>query len=159
MGPPPPPSLERMKRNGRDGVPLATSDNQPRDGDHGGKKVSLGGTVSFGGVGDPKIGTEESDEAVDDDVLGPKTMEQLVPRRGVTATKTGGEAPNRRGRRTRPRTVSRRGRRGSLDFFFVYTRSSREDGNVDNAVRDGGGGISMVHRCGLKNLLILKVSF
>jgi len=45
-GPSPPPSLERMKRNGRDGVPLATvSDNQPRDGDHGGKKVSLGGTV------------------------------------------------------------------------------------------------------------------
>jgi len=123
----------------------------------GGDDRELG--EGFGGVGDPKIGTEESDEAVDDDVLGPKTMEQLVPRRGVTATKTGGEAPNRRGRRTRPRTVSRRGRRGSLDFFFVYTRSSREDGNVDNAVRDGGGGISMVHRCGLKNLLILKVSF
>jgi hypothetical protein len=43
---PSPPSLERMKRNGRNGVPLATvSDNQPRDGDHGGKKVSLGGAV------------------------------------------------------------------------------------------------------------------
>ena len=46
MGFPPPPSLERMKRNGREGVPLATvSDNQPHDGDHGGKKVSPGGTV------------------------------------------------------------------------------------------------------------------
>jgi hypothetical protein len=45
MGPPTL-SLERMKRSGRDGVPLATvSDNQPRNGDHGGKKVSLGGTV------------------------------------------------------------------------------------------------------------------
>ena len=43
---PPPPSRERMKRNERDSVPLATvSNNQPRDGDHGGKKVSLGGTV------------------------------------------------------------------------------------------------------------------
>jgi len=28
---------------------------------------------------------------------------------------------------------------------------------VDNAVRDGGGGISMVHRCGLKNLLMVKM--
>ena len=45
MGPPPL-SLERMKRSGRDGVLRATvNDNQPRDGDHGGKKVSLGGTV------------------------------------------------------------------------------------------------------------------
>jgi hypothetical protein len=121
----------------------------------GGDDRELG--EGFGGVGDPKIGAEESDEAVDDDVLGPKTMEQLVPRRGATATKTGGEAPNRRGRRTRPRTAPRRGRRGSLDFFF-YTRSAREEGNVDNAVRDDGGGISMVHRCGLKNLLMVKVS-
>ena len=37
-------------------------------------------------------------------------------------------------------------------------RSAREEGNVDNAVRDDGGGISMVHRCGLKNLLMVKVS-
>ena len=36
-------------------------------------------------------------------------------------------------------------------------RSAREEGNVDNAVRDDGGGISMVHRCGLKNLLMVKV--
>ena len=41
--------------------------------------------------------------------------------------------------------------------FFFYTRSAREEGNVDNAVRDDGGGISMVHRCGLKNLLMVKV--
>ena len=42
-------------------------------------------------------------------------------------------------------------------FFFFYTRSAREEGNVDNAVREGGGGISMVHWCGLKNLLMVKV--
>jgi hypothetical protein len=41
--------------------------------------------------------------------------------------------------------------------FFFYMRSAREEGNVDNAVRDDGGGISMVHRCGLKNLLMAKV--
>ncbi len=35
-------------------------------------------------------------------------------------------------------------------------RSTREEGNVDNAFRDDGGGISMVHRCGLKNLLMVK---
>ncbi len=28
---------------------------------------------------------------------------------------------------------------------------------MDNAARDDGGGISMVHRCGLKNLLMVKV--
>jgi len=73
----------------------------------------------FGGVGDPKIRAEDRDEALDDYPLGPKTMKQLVarrPRRG--ATETGGEAPNRRGRRTRPRMAPRRGQRGSLDFFF-----------------------------------------
>ncbi len=36
-------------------------------------------------------------------------------------------------------------------------RSAQEEGNVDNAVCDDGGGISMVHRCGLKNLLMVKV--
>ena len=36
-------------------------------------------------------------------------------------------------------------------------RSAQEEGNVDNAVRDDGGGISVVHRCGLKNLLMVKV--
>ena len=90
----------------------------------GGDDRELGEGV--GGVGDSKIGTEEGDEAVDDDVLGPKTMEQLVPRRGATATKTGGEAPNRRGRRTRPVTAPRRGRRGSLDFFFFFILAPRE---------------------------------
>ena len=73
----------------------------------------------FGGVGDPKIGAEDRVEALDHNPLDLKLMKQLVarrPRRG--ATETGGEAPNRRGRRTRPRTAPRRGRRGSLDFFF-----------------------------------------
>jgi len=37
-------------------------------------------------------------------------------------------------------------------------RSAREEGNVDNDVRDDGGGVSIVHRCGLKNLLMVKVS-
>ena len=41
---------------------------------------------------------------------------------------------------------------------FFYMRSAREEGNVDNAVRNDGGGISMVHRCVLKNLLMVKVS-
>jgi len=34
----------------------------------------------------------------------------------------------------------------------------REKGNMDNVARDNGGGISMVHWCGLKNLLMVKVS-
>ncbi len=34
----------------------------------------------------------------------------------------------------------------------------REEGNMDNVARDNGGRISMVHRCGLKNLLMVKVS-
>jgi hypothetical protein len=123
----------------------------------GGDERGLG--EGFGGIGDPKIGAEDRDEALDDDPLGPKTMKQLVarqPKRGATATKTGGEAPNRRGRRIRPRTAPRRGQRGSLDFFS-YMRSAREEGNSDNAVRDNRGGISMVHRCRLKNLLMVKV--
>ena len=36
-------------------------------------------------------------------------------------------------------------------------RSMREEGNVDNVARNDGGGISMVHQCGLKNLLMVKV--
>ena len=91
----------------------------------GGDDRELGEGV--GGVGDSKIGTEEGDEAVDDDVLGPKTMEQLVPRRGATATKTGGEAPNRRGRRTRPRMALRRRQSGSLDFFFSCAIPKRKE--------------------------------
>ena len=40
--------------------------------------------------------------------------------------------------------------------FFVC--SAQEEGNMDNAGRDDEGGISMVHRCRLKNLLMVKVS-
>jgi hypothetical protein len=36
-------------------------------------------------------------------------------------------------------------------------RSVQEEEYMDNAVRDDGGGISMVHRCGFKNLLMVKV--
>jgi hypothetical protein len=36
-------------------------------------------------------------------------------------------------------------------------RSAQEEGNMDNVAHDNGGGISMVHRCGLKNLLMVKV--
>jgi len=45
--------------------------------------------------------------------------------------------------------MPRRGRRGSLDFFF-YLRSAREEGNVDNAARDDGGGISWFTGAGSK---------
>ena len=136
MGPPPPPSLERMKISGQDGVAASdrirqsTTRQRPRrkegfarwNGDvrrgrvdetkaaadeltevdavaKGGNNRGLG--EGFVGVGDPKIGAEERDEESDHYPLGPKTMKQLVvrqPRRG--ATETGGEAPNRRGRRT-----------------------------------------------------------
>jgi hypothetical protein len=34
----------------------------------------------------------------------------------------------------------------------------QEEGNMDNVTRNDGGRISMVHRCGLKNLLMVKVS-
>ena len=44
----------------------------------GGDDRGLG--EGFGGVGDPKIGAEDRDEALDDDPLGPKTMKQLVAR-------------------------------------------------------------------------------
>ena len=49
----------------------------------GGDNRGLG--EGFGGVGDPKIGAKDCNEALDDDPLGPKTMKQLVarqPRRG-----------------------------------------------------------------------------
>ena len=123
----------------------------------GGDDRGLG--EGFGGVGDPKIGAEKRNEESNHDPLGPKTMKQLVARQSRRgATETGGEAQNRRGRRTPLRTAPRHGRRGSLDVFFLfYLRSAREEGNVDNAARNDGGGISMVHRCGLKNLLMVKV--
>ena len=73
----------------------------------GGGDCGLG--EGFGGIGDAEIGSKERIEASDHDPLGLKTKKQLVacqPRRGVT--ETGGEAPNWRGRRTRPRTAPRR---------------------------------------------------
>ena len=81
----------------------------------------------FGGIGDTEIGSKERNEASDHDPLGLTTTKQLVarqPRRGVTETR--GEAQNRRGRRTRPRTAPRRGQRGSLDFFICAPRESKE---------------------------------
>ncbi len=53
------------------------------------------------------------------------------------------------------RLGQRRGQRGNL---FIYLRSTREEGNVDNAACNEGGGISMVHQCGLKNLLMVKMN-
>jgi hypothetical protein len=97
-------------------------------------------------VGDTEIGSEERDEVSDNDLLGLKSMKQLVARqrqRGVM--EAGGEAPNWRGRRNQPRTAPRHGQRGSWDFLF-YMRSAQEEGNVDNAARKNRGGISMVHR-------------
>ncbi len=41
---------------------------------------------------------------------------------------------------------------------IFYMRSTQEEQNVDNAAHDDGGGISMVHWCGLKNLLMVKAS-
>jgi len=121
----------------------------------GGDDSGLG--EGFDGGGDPKIGAEDRDEALDDYPLGPKTMKQLVarqPRRG--ATETGGEAPNRRGRRTRPRTAPRQGRRGSLDFFFIYALHAR--GRKCGQCRPRRRGRHLHgHRCGLKNLLMVKV--
>ncbi len=85
----------------------------------GGDDRGLG--EGFCGVGDAEIGSEERDEASDNDLLGLKATKQLVarqPRRGMT--EAGGEAPNRRGRRIRPRTAPRCGRRGSLKLGFLF---------------------------------------
>ncbi len=74
----------------------------------GGDDRGLGGGV--GDKGDAEIGSKKRDEALDLNPLDLKMTKQFVarqPRRG--ATKTGGEAPSRRGRRTRPRTAPRRG--------------------------------------------------
>jgi hypothetical protein len=43
------------------------------------------------------------------------------------------------------------------EAWIFFMRSAREEGNVDNAARNDGDGISMVHRRGLKNLLMVKV--
>jgi len=92
----------------------------------GGDDRGLG--EGFGGVGDPKIGAEDRDEALDEDPLGPKTMKQLVarqPRRGATATKTGGGGAEPERKENLSRTAPRRGRRGSLDFFYIYALRAR----------------------------------
>jgi hypothetical protein len=81
-----------------------------------------------------------------------------VPKRGGDGDEDrgGGAEPERKENPTENGAETRTKRKLGF-FFFFYTRSAREEGNVDNAVRDGGGGISMVHRCGLKNLLMVKV--
>ena len=82
----------------------------------------------FGGIGDPKIGAKDGDEALDDYPLGPKMMKQLMarrPRRGVA--ETGGEAPNQRGRRTRPRTAPRKKTKRKLGFFFKCPPRKRKE--------------------------------
>ncbi len=78
----------------------------------GGDNHGLG--EGFCGVGDAEIGSEERDEALDNDLLGLEVTKQLMarqPRKGVT--EAGGEAPNRRGRRNRPRKAPRRRQRES----------------------------------------------
>jgi hypothetical protein len=45
----------------------------------------------------------------------------------------------------------KRHRRGSGYFFIcIYLRSAQEKGSRDNAIHCQGGGISMVHQCGLR---------
>ena len=94
----------------------------------GGDDRELG--EGFGGVEDPKIGAEESDEAVDDDVLGPKTMEQLVPKRG------GGDGDEDRGGRRRTGEEGEPDRERCRDeyeeeawifFFFILAPRERKE--------------------------------
>ena len=92
-------------------------------------------------------------------------MMSWARRRWSSSCREGGRRRRRPGgrRRTGEEGETDRERRRDEDeeeawIFFIYTRSAREEGNVDNAVRDDGGGISMVHRCVLKNLLMVKVS-
>jgi hypothetical protein len=66
--------------------------------------------------------------------------------KGVDGDRGGGAEPERKENPTENGAETRTKRK--LGFFF-YMRSAREEGNVDNAVRDDGGGISMGHRCGL----------
>ena len=77
--------------------------------------------------------------------------------KGGDGDRGGGAEPERKENPTENGAETRTKRKLGF-FFFFYMRSAREEGNVDNAVRDDGGGISMVHRCGLKNLLMVKVS-
>ena len=80
------------------------------------------------GLRDAKIRSKEHDEASDNNLLGLKATKQLVahqPQRGVTEAR--GEAPNWRGRRNRPRTATRHGRRGSWDFFYICALSEKKE--------------------------------
>ena len=91
----------------------------------GGDDRELG--EGFGGVEDPKIGAEESDEAVDDDVLGPKTMEQLVPKRGGgdgDEDREGGAEPERKENPTENGAETRTKRKLGF-FFFLYSLRAR----------------------------------
>ncbi len=40
-------------------------------------------------------------------------------------------------------------RKQYIYLYFIYLRSAQEEGSRNNAVRGQGGGISMVHQCGL----------
>jgi hypothetical protein len=66
----------------------------------------------------------------------------------------GGAKPERKKKPTKNGTEARTKRKLG---FFLYALRVRGRKNIDNATRNNGGGISMVHRCGLKNLLMVKV--
>jgi hypothetical protein len=96
-------------------------------------------------VADTEIGSEERNEVSDNDLLGLKASKQLgarQPRRGVTEARGGGAEPERKEKQTKNGTEALTKR--NLGVFYMH--SGREEGNVDNAVRNNGGGISMVQR-------------
>jgi hypothetical protein len=73
--------------------------------------------------------------------------------KGSDGGRGGGAKPERKEKPTKNGAEAQTKRK--LNFFCM--RSAQEEGNVDNAFCNNGGGISMVHRCGLKNLLTVKV--
>jgi hypothetical protein len=75
--------------------------------------------------------------------------------KGGDGDRGGGAEPERKENPTENGAETRTKRK--LGFFFICALRERKE-KVDNAIRDDGGGISMVHRCGLKNLLMVKVS-
>jgi hypothetical protein len=94
----------------------------------GGDDRELG--EGFAGVEDPKIGAKESDEAVDEDVLGPKTMEQLVPKRGGDGNEDrgGGAEPERKENPTENGAETRTKRKlGFFFFFFILAPRKRKE--------------------------------
>jgi len=102
----------------------------------GGDDRGLG--EGFGGVGDPKIGAKDRDEALDDDPLGPKTMKQLVarqPRRGATVTKTGGGGaePERKENPTENGAETRTKRKLGFFFFICAPRERKETWTMPSA--------------------------